>query len=184
VFFIFEQPVSRKRYIAIKFLHGACHVAAATLFAALLAPAVVYAMMLIGVNVTAAGSGAAFAEVMAAAARATIGCSLMAVCAFAACALIAALAPRFWLAMTASVVLIALYGSFSSDYFDIPFPTGQPLSVSANMSSQWINISRALTPAEVADFAHWKALPLLVPALVAVVFCLVTALLYERKELK
>ena len=68
LFFLFEQPIRRKRYVAVKFLNGAFHVAAATWFAGLLAPVVVYGMMLIGGKVTTAGSGEVFAAVMGAAA--------------------------------------------------------------------------------------------------------------------
>jgi ABC-type transport system involved in multi-copper enzyme maturation permease subunit len=184
LFFLFEQPIPRKQYVAVKFLHGALHVVLATCFAALLAPAVVYAMMLLSGKVTTASSGAAFAAVMAAAARTGIWCSLMALMVFTGSALVSALVPRFWLAATVSVVLLTLFGLFSGDFFDIPFQTGEPLSVSANISSQWITISRALTPGEVADLAHWKAWPLLTAVLLAAVFSVATALLYDRKELK
>ena len=184
LFFLFEQPVPRKQYVAIKFLNGALHVVLATCFALLLAPATVYAMMLLSGKVTIAGSGAAFAAVVAASGRATIWCSLTALMVFTASALVSALMPRFWLAATVSLVLLTLFGLFSGDFFDIPFPTGEPLSISANISSQWITISRALKPAELADFAHWQALPLCTAALITVVFCVATALLYDSKELK
>jgi hypothetical protein len=108
----------------------------------------------------------------------------MALMVFTGSALVAALVPRFWLAATVSIVLLTLFGLFSGDFFDMPFQTGEPLSVSANISSQWITISRALTPGEVADLAHWKAWPLLTAVLLAAVFSVATALLYDRKELK
>jgi len=184
LFFVFEQPVPRKQYVAIKFLNGAFQVVAATCFAALLAPAVVYLMMLFSGKVTLAGSGGAFAAVVAVSARTAMWCSLTALMVFTFSALVSALVPRFWLAATASLVLLALFGFFGGDFFDMPFPTGEPLSVSANISAQWITISRALTPAELAGFAHWKALPLCTAVLVAAVFSVATALLYDRKELK
>jgi hypothetical protein len=91
------------------------------------------------------------------------------------------------MAATISVVLLTLFGLYSGDFFDIPAPTGEPISVSANLTTgnaQWITISRALTPGELASFAHWQSVPLLSAALLALVFCAATALLYDRKELK
>ena len=184
LFFIFEQPVPRKQYVAIKFLNGALHVALATCFAALVAPVVVYTMMLLSGKVTTAGSGAAFVAVLAASTRATVWCSLTALMIFSASALVSALVPRFWLAATVSIVLLVLFGTYGSDFLDIPFPTDTPMSFSANISPQWINISRALTPSELAGCAHWHALPLLTAALLAAAFCVATALVYDRKELK
>jgi len=189
LFFLFEQPVPRKRYVAIKFFNGACHVVAATWFAGLLAPVVVYSMMLLSGKVTAAGSGAAFAAVMGAAARAAVWGSLLAMVGFTVSALISALMPRWWLAAAGSIVLIAFFGYFSGDFFFDFFPpdNGESISVSANLSTgnvQWVNISRALTPVELAGFGHWKPLPLLTSALLAALFCAATAFLYDRKELK
>ena len=59
--------------------------------------------------------------------------------------------PKWWFAAVGSVVLIVLFGYFSGDFFFDFFPadSGQPISVSANLpngSSQWITISRAVTP--------------------------------------
>jgi ABC-type transport system involved in multi-copper enzyme maturation permease subunit len=184
LFFLFEQGVPRGWYIAIKFLNGAMHVVAATCVAALLAPAAVYGIMLLSGKVTVAGSGAAFAAVMGAAARATLWCSLMALMAFAASALISSTAPRFWLAAVSSVTLVVLFLIFSSDFFYMPAPDGEPISATASSASPWITISRALTPSEVHDFAQWQALPLSVAALITAIFCVATALVYQRKELK
>jgi hypothetical protein len=189
LFFMFEQPVPRKGYAVIKFLHSACHVVAATWFAALLAPAVVYAMMLLSGKVTVAGSDAALTAVMGAAARTAVWGSLLAMVGFTASALISALAPRWWMAAAVSIVLLSLFGYFAGDFFFDFFPadSGDPMSVSANLSSgggQWITISRAVKPVELAGFGHWKALPLFTAALLAAVFCVATALLYDRKELK
>jgi hypothetical protein len=187
LFFIFEQPLARKRYVAIKILNGALHVAAATCFAALLAPVAVYGMMLVSGKVTSAGSGAAFAAVMAVSARTTIWCMLMSVMVFTASALIAAVVPRWWLAATVSVALLALFGYFGGDFFDIPAPTDESISVSANLSTgnaQWITISRALKPSELAGFAHWQAKPLLTILLLSAIFSVAVALVYDRKQLK
>jgi ABC-type transport system involved in multi-copper enzyme maturation permease subunit len=189
LFFIFEQPVPRKRYVAIKFLHGACHVLAATWFAGLLAPSVIYAMMLLSGKVTIAGSAAAFIAVMGAVARTTIWASLLAIVGFTASALISALVPRWWLAAAGSVLLLVLFGYLAGDFFFDFFPadSGEPMSVSANLTTggaQWITISRAVKPVELAGFGHWKALPLFTAALLAAGFSIATALLYDRKELK
>src|SRR5216684_1032155 len=80
--FVYEQPVSRQRYVAMKLLIGGFHVALAACFATLFATAAAYAMMLTGGKVTVAGSAGAFLAVLAASARAAVWCSLISLIVF------------------------------------------------------------------------------------------------------
>jgi len=77
LFFFYEQPISRKRYLSTKLAYGAAHVLLANSSAILLMPVAVYLMMLLSGKVTSAGSAAAFGLVMAAAGRAAIWCTLI-----------------------------------------------------------------------------------------------------------
>ena len=126
VFFVFEQPVSRTRYVTAKLLIGACHVTLAACFAILLAPAVVYSLMLISGKVTIVGSSGIFGAIMGAAARAMPWCSLVSLVAFTGAALISTVVPRWWLATVCAILFILLFGyyvhgdsrfSVGSDFF-------------------------------------------------------------------
>jgi hypothetical protein len=188
LFFIYEQPLSRKRYLAIKLLNGSCHVVLAICCAILLLPLAAYAMMLLSGKVTVAGSSGAFALVMAAAARSAVWCALISLGAFTASALISALVPRWWLAAACSVALTVLVIYTGGDFFSFfPDDTGDSMSVGMSFTTgnaQWVTISRAVKPAELIAFARWKPLPLLTAVLLIAVFSMATALLYDRKELK
>lgn len=50
--------------------------------------------------------------------------------------------------------------------------------------AKWVEISRAIKPAELYTVAHWKPWPLVVSALLIAAFSVATALIYERKEFK
>jgi hypothetical protein len=63
LFFVYEQPVSRKRYVAMKLLIGGVHAVAAVCFATLFATAASYGMILLSGKVTLAGSASAFTAV-------------------------------------------------------------------------------------------------------------------------
>jgi hypothetical protein len=188
LFFMYEQPVSRKVFLAVKFLYGACHVVCATSFAILLMPSAAYIMMLISGKVTAAGSVAAFSVVMGAAGRSAVWCSLISLAGFSVSALISAVVPRWWLAAIVSVTLTFGLIYEGSDFFGF-FPDFDAGQISVGMSfssndSPWITISRIVTPQEIKAFAHWKLWPLLTAALLILAFCSATTLLYSRKELK
>src|ERR1700730_8577273 len=77
LFFVYEQPLSRERYVALKLLIGGIHVVLAACFATLFATAAAYAMMLLSGKVMWAGSAAAFYAVFEASARAAVWCSLI-----------------------------------------------------------------------------------------------------------
>src|ERR1700719_2866389 len=74
LFFVYEQPVSRQRYVAMKLLLCGFQVVLAACFATLFATAAGYLIMLLSGKVTSAGSSEAFHAVMAAAARAAVWC--------------------------------------------------------------------------------------------------------------
>lgn len=193
VFFMFEQPLSRKRYVTIKLLNGAGQVILATCFSILLFPVVSYVMMLLSGKVTWAGSSDAFGLVMAVALRVAIWCSLVSAVAFTASALISALVPWWWLAALCSVVLsVVSIGWGNTLFFPDLFPDttgGESQSVTVNFGTghaQWVQIGRAFKPAELDAVAPWHVwpLPVLIVVLLIAVFCVATVLLYERKELK
>jgi len=137
LFFVYEQPLSRRRYVAMKLLLGGFHVVLAACFATLLATVTAYAMMLLSGKVTLAGSSGAFHAVMAASARAAIWCSLISLIVFTGSALVSALAPRWWMAAAGSlvitVVLLAVGGDFFSFTADIR--DGEPMSIGMGFST-------------------------------------------------
>jgi ABC-type transport system involved in multi-copper enzyme maturation permease subunit len=189
LFFVYEQPLSRNRYVAMKLLIGGFHVVLAACFATLFATAAAYAMMLLGAKVTWAGSAGAFYAVLAASARAAVWCSLISLIVFTGSALVSALAPRWWMAAAGSVgimvLLIAVGGDFFSFTADIA--QGEPMTIGMGLSTgnaQWVTVSRALHLSEVNTFAHWRALPLLIAVLLTAMFSAAIPQLYARKELK
>ncbi len=186
VFYLYEQPLSRGWYVAMKLLNGAFHTVLAIAFAVLFAPLAAYGLMLAGGKVTVAGSMGTLAAVMAAAARAAGWCSLISLVAFTASALVAALAPRWWMATAASVVLIVVFGMAGDSFFDFIQPAfdamGDGQSVSIGFGSpQWLTITQAIP---LHAFAPWRALPLLTAVLLTAALAVATGLLYTRKELK
>ena len=188
LFFVFEQPLSRRRYALTKLAIGGLHVALAACFATLFATSAAYAMMLIGGKVTLAGSAGAFQAVLAASARASVWCLLISLIVFTGSALTSALAPRWWIAAAGSVGITVLLIGLGSDFFSFTadIAGGDPMSISAALNSgsaQWVTVSRALHLSEVRAFAHWRALPLLVAVLFTVVFSAATPQLYARKQL-
>jgi hypothetical protein len=189
LFFIYEQPISRKTYLGVKLLYGALHVVLATCCAILLLPVAAYVMMLLSGKVTVAGSGSTFAMVMAAAARCVLWGSLISLAAFTASAVVSAVVPRWWLAAICSVAFTACAIYTAGDFFDY-FPDAIPdnsMSVGFSLStgnSQWITISRALKPEELIGFGRLKPWPLLTAALLIAAFSTAATLLYNRKELK
>jgi ABC-type transport system involved in multi-copper enzyme maturation permease subunit len=189
LFFVYEQPLSRRRYVGLKLLIGGIHVVVAVCFATLFAPALAYAMMLLSGKVTAAGSMAALSAVMAGAARATAWSSLISLIVFTGSALVAALAPRWWMAAAGSVGIAALLTAVKGDFFSFTadIADGDPMSIGMALSTgnaQWVTVSRALHLSEVNSFGHWRALPLLIAVLLTIVFSAAMAQVYSRKELK
>src|SRR5713226_6962425 len=141
--FVYEQPVSRQRYVAMKLLIGGFHVAFAACFATLLATAAAYAMMLIGGKVTVAGSVGAFHAVLAASARAAVWCSLISLIVFTGSALVSALAARWWLAAAGSVGITVLLIATGGDFFSFTADIAQGDSMSIGMglstgNAQWV----------------------------------------------
>lgn len=188
LFFIYELGVPRRRYLTIKFLYGAMHVVLATFSAVLLLPAVSYAVMLLSGRATSAGSAASFAMVMQVAFRAGIWCALISFGAYTASALIAALIPRWWLASLCSVLATAAFIGWGEDYFSfLPDMPNDSMSIGFSFStgnSQWITISRALTPKELSQMAQWWTGPLLATLLLIVIFWAATTWLNDRRELR
>jgi hypothetical protein len=185
VFFMYEQPVPRERYVVMKLLNGAFHTVLATAFAVFFAPVLAYALMLLSGKVTLAGSLGAFATVLAASARGALWCSLLSLAAFTGSAMIAAFLPRWWLATAGSVGLIVLSISAGNDFFDFltpAFETAEQVTVGIGFGSpQWLTITRALP---LNSFATLRALPMVTALLMTLAFSAVTGLLYTRKELK
>ena len=193
IFFMFEQPLSRRRYVAAKLLIGAFHVALAVGCAILLAPALVYAMMLISGKVTLAGSGAAFGAIMGASARAILWCALVSLVAYTGSALISALLPRWWMSIACAILFILLFGYAvnsdnsiieSDNFFDFaPTPDGRTMSVSVNSGTpQWLNVSDVFPMP--TTYAPWKPWPALSTTLLVLLFSAGVAVVYDRKELK
>ncbi len=187
LFFVYEQPVSRKRYLAVKLLNGAAYVALATGCAILILPLAAYVMMLLSGKVTVAGSGAAFGLVMAAAARSAVWGALISVAIFCASALVSALVPRWWLAALCSVVLTAMFIGWGLDHYSfLPDMPDNSMSIGFGLSTgnaQWVTISRALTSAEINSIAQWWLRPLLAVLFCIAAFSAAVTLLYDRKEL-
>ena len=194
-FFVFEQPVSRKRYVAAKLVNGGGHVVAAVWGAILLAPAWVYGLMLMTGKVTVAGSGAAFGAIFGAAARAVVWCSLVSLVAFTGAALISAVTPRWWIAAVCTIVFIAILvrfvhgdsplvggGSFFEFFPDIE---GKTFSVSANVGTgtdPWLKVSDVLPMP--TTFAHLRWLPVVTAAGVMALLSTGVAAVYARQEMK
>jgi hypothetical protein len=184
LFFLYEQPVSRYRYIGVKLLTGATQVVLAVTCAILFAPAALYGMMLLGGKVTAAGSSAAFQAVMWAALRGAVWVSLISLMVFAAAALLSALTSRWWLATAGSFILVAMLIGWGDNFFDFfGAASGEPLSVGFSIGSQWVTVSRSMG-AELARFGGWRTLPLLTAAAATALFSAATAALCARKELQ
>ena len=189
LFFVYEQPVSRQRYVAMKLLLGGFQVVLAACFATLFATAAGYSMMLLGGKVTLAGSSGAFQAVMTASARAAVWCSLISLIVFTGSALVSALAPRWWMAAAGSLAITVLLLAVGGDFFSFTADIAQsePMSIGMGFSTgnaQWVTVSRALHFSEVNSFGHWRALPLFIAALLTAVFSAAIAQIYARKELK
>lgn len=191
LFFMFEQPLSRAKYAAIKLLNGAGHVVLGTCSAVLLFPIVTWGIMLLSGKVTVAGSSQALGLVMALAGRAAVWSALLSLAAFTASALISALVPRWWLAALCSVLLSIAAIIWGIDFFFFDFfpdsPGGESMNVSAGFGTghaKWVEVSRAFHPAELNVVAHWRAWPFLTEFLMIAAFSVAIALLYNRKELK
>ena len=152
LFFVFQHPVQRWHYALMKLANGSAHVALAAVTASLIAPAAVYGMILLSGKVTTAASGAAFGAVMAAALRAGLWCALVSTAAFAGCALIGSVVPRWWLATGCGIVFILLFakqvlndnrffngGNFFDMFSDVKEGS---LNVSASFgTSNWLTVS-------------------------------------------
>jgi hypothetical protein len=194
VFFLFQQPMARWRYALAKIANGGAHVALAAVGASLLAPAAVYGMMLAGGKVTVAASGAAFGVVMAGALRAGLWCALISVAAFAGCALIGSVVPRWWLATVCGFGFILLLGNYVMDdnrffngdgFFDLfrDMPDGGSLSVNGNLGSwNWLTVTGPMPLP--TGFAHWHLLPTVTPIALICLFTAGVAWVFQRKELK
>ncbi|HTS61232.1 MAG TPA: hypothetical protein VMH28_04365 [Candidatus Acidoferrales bacterium] len=193
MFFVFEQPVSRRKYLTTKLLYGACQVALAVCFAVLFAPAAAYAMMLMSGKATLAGSGAMFGAILGAAARCILWCTLVSVAAFLGAALISALVRRWWLAAICAIGFVVLFGAYvfrdnslfgGGEFFDIvPTVEGKTFSVSVNFpTSHWLTVSDILPMP--TGFGPSKVVPLAAGAALIVLFSTGLAWVYERKELK
>jgi hypothetical protein len=186
IFFVFEQPLSRRRYAGIKLLNGAGHVALAACAAVLLAPAAAYGWMLAGGKITVAGSGAAFGAVMAAAARALPICCVLSLAAFTGSALIAVLLRRWWLAVGGAALFAILFERFAflglDDFFDMMAP-GKSMSVSVNSGTpKWLNVTDTFPMP--TQFAPWHSTTALVSIALIAVFSIGLAVIYDRKELQ
>ena len=188
LFFLYEQPVSRRLYVWMKLLNGAMHVVFATASATLLMPLVVYAMMLISGKVTSAGSATVFDAVMAAAGRAAVWSALISLATFLASALASALVARWWLASLVSVAITVSFIMLGLDYFVfLPDTPDSSMSIGAGFGtghSDWVTVSRAFRLEEINAIARWWRWPLLVTILAIVVLSAVLTVLYDRKELK
>jgi ABC-type transport system involved in multi-copper enzyme maturation permease subunit len=193
MFFVFEQPVSRRKYLASKLLYGMVQVAIAVCFAVLFAPVAAYAMMLIAGKVTTAGSAATFGIILSAAARCIPWCALFSLAAFTGAALISALVPRWWLAAVCAIVFIAAFGAYAfrdhslfggGEFFEIiPDVPGKSYSVSANFPDpKWLKVSDNLPMP--TGYGPSRLVPLLASAVLIAIFSTGLAFVYDRKELK
>jgi ABC-type transport system involved in multi-copper enzyme maturation permease subunit len=185
LFFLFEQPLPRRRYAALKFLNSALHVVLASVSAVFFGPLLGYALMLASGKVTLAGSMGTFGALFAAGARASVWCSLISLAIFAGCALVSALVPRWWLATVGSILLVVLLVTAGSDFFDFIQPSFDALqegSISVGFgSAEWLKVSG---PLPMHAFAPLRALPLLAALLFTTLAVAATGFLYTRKELK
>ena len=186
--FVSEQPVSRRRYVAIKLLFGGLQVALAVWFATVLALSGAYALMLASHRVTLAGSSGIFRAMLAAGLQSAVWSSLVSLIVFTGSALAAALAPRWWMAALGSIALIVGTVLIELNYVDfIPLPANsEPMSFSMNFGSnnpQWVTLSRPLHLDELASFGQWHAWPQLAALLLMVVFAVLVTQVYARKEL-
>jgi hypothetical protein len=189
LFFVYEQPLSRRRYVAMKLLIGGFHAVVAVCFATLFVTAAVYAMMLLSGKVTWAGSAGAFQAVLAASGRAAVWCAPISLVVFTACALVSALAPRWWMAAAGSIgiTILMIFAGWSFFDFTADMPSEGSMSVGMGFSSgssQWVTVSRAVHLSEINSFAHWRAWPLLLSLLLTALLSGVVAQVYARKELK
>jgi hypothetical protein len=100
--------------------------------------------------------------------------------------IVAALIPRWWLAICTCLVVLTLIGVYAPDsLFDFgPSVQEGTMSVSANSAAKWLTISRAVTPKELASFATLKPWPLVTVACLIVIFSMATVLIYQRKQFR
>ncbi len=188
VFFLHEQPISRRRYAVAKLVVGGLQVVAAVVFAVLFAVVVAWGLMLAGGKVSWDGSGTYFWLVFAAALRACVWAALLSVAVFTGAALISAVSPRWWMAGVGVLVFVAAGLILSGGLFDFtPDNIGaDTLSIGVDFhfgeSKPWITMSRALQVDEVRAFAPWKPIPLLVAAGLTLLFSWLLQLVYQRGD--
>ncbi len=189
-FLLHEQPVSRGRFLMTKLAVGVAFVLVSVVFSILFAVAFSWMMMLLSGKVTWAGSSAHFGVVFAAAFRCSLWCVLLSLFSFTSAALLAAISPRWWIALLTVIVFVASLLYFSPEFFDFSPEelSGESISVALNLhygeSKPWVMMSRALRVTEIQSFGLWKPLPLLVLAACTALFAWLLSLVYQRGDVE
>jgi ABC-type transport system involved in multi-copper enzyme maturation permease subunit len=188
LFFVHEQPISRKWYVSLKLLAGALQIVGAVVFSILFAAVAVWLLMLASGKVTRAGSAGTFLQVLGAGLRMAGWCSLISLATFTWSALIASLAPRRWMAALGSVLITGTAIYWGADFFSF-FPDVAADSITIGMSfgtgnNPWLNLTGALRESELLAFAKWKALPLSVLASLTAAFSVMIGVVYQRREIR
>lgn len=185
VFFLFEQPVERWKYPACKLLHGLLQIGVAIVFAVLFAPFLPWLLMLAGGRVSIAGSVGAIQTVMLAGLRGALCCWLISVIVFAACALLTAIWPRWWVATVGVVLVVIAFLATVWSFFDMISPSFEKLenaSVSMNFGSpQWLTITNTLP---LSGFPAWNLLPVATALAAITVLASAADWIISRRELK
>lgn len=189
-FLLHEQPVSRGRYVLAKLVVGGLIVVVSVTFAVLFAVALGWLLMLVSGKVSWAGSGAQFWLVFAAAARCSVWVSLISLGIFSGAAVVAAVAPRWWMAAVGAIVFAVAMIWWFGDYYDFTPDNMVPDSMSVGVdfhfgeSKPWITMSRALQEAELRAFGPWKPWPLLAAVALTGLFAWLLRLVYQRGEVR
>lgn len=162
-FLLHEQPISAAQFVTARLWLGLGVVAVSVALAVLLAVAGGWGLMLASGRVSWAGSYESFQMVMAAAGRCCVWCVVLSWLGFTGSALVAAVAPRWWMAAVGMAVFVVTLLLLPGDLFDFT-PTTIPsesLSVAVDfhwgVSKPWVAMSRPLTAVELQDFGTWRA---------------------------
>jgi ABC-type transport system involved in multi-copper enzyme maturation permease subunit len=185
VFFLFEQPVERWKYPACKLVHGLLQVGVAIAFAVLFAPLLAWLLMLAGGRVSIAGSMGTIQTLMLAGVRGALCCWLISAIVFAACALLTAIWPRWWVATVGVVLLVIAFLATAWSFFDMLSPSFANLenaSVGLGFGSpQWLTVTKTLP---LGGFPAWKPLPVATALAAIAILAGIADWIIARRELK
>jgi len=134
--------------------------------------------------VSIAGSVGTMQTLLLAGLRGALCCWLVSAMVFAACALITAIWPRWWVATAGTVVVVIAFLATAWDYFDLLSPSFEKLenaSVGLGIGSpQWLTITQTLP---LSGFPAWKPQPMEMALAAIAALAGATGWVISRREL-